>query len=325
MPTDPEDPNRPSEALRSQADTAYQGILDDILTGELSPTESNPSSETTLQERYGLGSRMPVRMALAVLASEGLVAQRARHGFWIVDYSAHDMEQIGAMRADADAMVASFLGARVSATMITTETDNFERTRNALGHIRASFHAMQDLANVARERGVTPDLEKDFADHDTRFHTFMAAATDYTLAARHIRQWRNLVRLYRARQKVHYSEEDLAQICDEHRKLADLALRPVEDRFDGIEALIEQAATDHVRASLWRARVTDKPTEARQHLQQGAPLSITAEVPEVDKKADPSTVAEQRRAREEAETAYAMALNRQTILRDMANDLRGQL
>jgi DNA-binding GntR family transcriptional regulator len=258
-----EDPNRPSSALQSEAERAYQRILDAIFRGDLLPTEDEPSSEIVLQKRFNLGSRMPIRMALAVLASEGVVAQRARHGFWVVDYSAHDLRQIGAMRADADAMVASFLGASISGEGITTESE-FQRIYDARRYIEESLGAMLNLAKQAPAGDVGPKVEMAFADYDTRFHVFIAAATDYTLAARHIRQWRNLVRLYRAQHHIHYTGQDLLDICVEHQNLFELAARPNEERFDGIDAMIEEAATSHVMASLRRAGVSEEPPEARE-------------------------------------------------------------
>ena len=89
--------------------------------------------------------------------------------------------------------------------------------------------------------------------------------------------------------------------------------------------MIEQAATDHVAASLYRAGVTERAPGARRDLREDAPLSITVEVPQIEEQPDAATAEEQRRAGEEAEAAHALALHRQGILRDMANELRDQL
>jgi DNA-binding GntR family transcriptional regulator len=241
-----EDPNQPSSGLRSLAEDAYERILAEILSGDLSPTEDEPSSEIALQRQYEFSSRMPIRMALAVLAAEGLIAQRARHGFWVIDYTDHDLKQIGAMRADADAMVASFLAARISDETITTDSEAFQPILESQGQ-------MEFLARNAPQDGpVGRGVEMAFADHDTRFHTFIAAATEYTLAARHIRQWRNLIRLYRVRHDLHYTRQDLEAICAEHATLIELVGRDPERYRYGIDAMIEQAATSHVANSLRR-------------------------------------------------------------------------
>lgn len=265
-----EDPNRPSEALQTQAERAYRLILNGIFRGDLLPTYEKPLSEVILKDRYerlGIGSRMPIRMALAVLASEGLVAQEARHGFWVVDYTAHDLRQIGAMRADTDAMVASFLRASISGEGVTTERD-FQRVYHSLEIIADSRRRMELLATQAPQGTVDLDVEIQFASHDTRFHTFIAAATDYMLAARHIQQWRNLIRLYRAQHQIHYTGQELLAICAEHELLIQLAARPTAERFEGIDveiehraAMIEQAATAHVTASLSRAGVGEETDE----------------------------------------------------------------
>ena len=250
-----EDSNQPSDELRSQAAHAYDIILTDILSGDLLPTKERPSSEKTLQDKHNFGSRMPIRMALAVLASEGLIAQRARHGFWVVDYTDHDLKQIGAMRADADAMVASFLGARIADGTVKTESSEYLRILGAVAR-------MEELANDVRQhQTVDFDVEMEFANCDTQFHAFIAEATNYTLAARHIHQWRNLVRLYRVRRGIHYTAEDLNNICGEHRQLIDLFDR-VKDRPIGIDAQIEHAATSHIANSLGRcsADLAEQPT-----------------------------------------------------------------
>jgi len=267
---DNEDPNHPSAALQTQAEKAYRLILNEILRGALLPTVDKPSSEVALLDRYGrygIGSRMPIRMALAVLASEGLVAQRAKHGFWVVEYTAHDLRQIGAMRADIDAMVASFLGSSISGVGVTAESD-FQRIDQSLAIIADSRQQMEDLATHAAQGTVDLDVEMQFATQDTRFHTFIAAASDYLLAARHIQQWRNVLRLYRAQHEIHYTGQELLAICDEHQLLMQLAARPAEQRFEGMEieiedraALIEDAATAHVVASMSRARTGDDTDE----------------------------------------------------------------
>ncbi len=242
------DPNHPSVGARSHAVEAYERILTDILRGDLSPTEDEPSSEIALQTRYGFGSRMPIRMALAVLASEGLVAQRARHGFWVVEHTERDLLQISSMRADADAMVASFLGASLTDGTITTESDKFRR-------IYEPLQAMDRLAIETPPGEVQLDVEMEFADHDTRFHTLIAASTGYTLAARHISQWRNLTRLYRVRHGIRYTGTNLREICGEHNKLMELIGLPVGQCPDDIDALIENAATSHIEAALSRCNL----------------------------------------------------------------------
>ena len=73
------------------------------------PTEGEPLSENWLAKESQVESRMPARMALAVLAGEGLILQRARHGFWMVEYDFDDIAQIVEMRADVEARVVEVL------------------------------------------------------------------------------------------------------------------------------------------------------------------------------------------------------------------------
>ncbi len=193
-----EDPNQPTAELRQQADTAYRTILNLILRGELSPSEGDPSSEAELGEQYGFEARMAVRMALAILASEGLIAQRPRWGFWVIDYSAQDLEQIQALLQDTEEMVQSFLPSRMTEAAEATLT------------------GLVDAMNLVIERAqdeITLDTEMEFAALDTEFWMVVARVTDYLLAARHIRQWRNIIQLYRVQHRLRYTCQEMADIA----------------------------------------------------------------------------------------------------------------
>jgi DNA-binding GntR family transcriptional regulator len=322
-----EDPNHPSEELQTQAEKAYRLILADILRGVLLPTEAEPQSEVALHKRYGrfgIGSRMPIRMALAVLTSEGLIAQRARHGFWVLDYTAHDVRQIAAARSDTDAMVASFLGASISGEGITTEAD-FQRAAKSLEIIADARRKMESLADHAPQGTVDLDVEIQFATHDTRFHTFMAAASDYMIAARHIRQWRNLLRLYRAQHEIRYTGLELLSICAEHNLLTQLAVRPIQEHFDGNDveienrsAMIAQAAAAHATASLIRARVGEEIEEETKESEDTRPglADIDSE------QSHDQTGDARRRADEPSQAENTTAAEYRTRLQEMAQNIR---
>lgn len=323
---DEEDPNRPSGELQTQADTAYRNILADILRGALLPTETDPQSELSLLKRYepDIGSRMPIRMALAVLTSEGLIAQRARHGFWVLDYTATDIRQLAMSRSDTDAMAASFLGASISGEGITSEAD-FQRISQSLDIIGDARQRMKTLAEHAPKGTVDLDVELQFATQDTRFHTFMAAASDYMIAARHIRQWRNLLRLYRAQHEIRYTGEELLSICAEHEYLTQLAMRPIQEHFDGenIEIenrsdLIAQAAAAHATASLVRARVGVEDDEEPEDTRAGLPDIDSELADDHDQTGDDP----RRQTDEPTDAEQTTAAQYQARLQDMAQRIR---
>lgn len=154
-------------------------LLTELLHGRVAlPTESEPLSENWLAKEAQVESRMPARMALAVLAGEGLIIQRARHGFWMVEYDLADIVQIVEMRADVEARVV---------TVLCGITD--PRAAEAWDEVVRANVAMQQLV----DEGGAP---ADFADLDARFHVGLALAGDLQVAAGYIDQWSNQMRLF---------------------------------------------------------------------------------------------------------------------------------
>lgn len=154
-------------------------LLAELLHGRVSlPTEAEPLSENWLAKESGVESRMPARMALAVLAGEGLILQRARHGFWMVEYDLDDIAQIVGMRADVEARVVEALFA-----------EGGPRNADAWGEV---VRASAELEQLFRADGAPADL----ADLDTQFHVGLALTGDLQVAARHIDEWSNQIRLF---------------------------------------------------------------------------------------------------------------------------------
>jgi DNA-binding GntR family transcriptional regulator len=245
----------PRDEAIAERESARSLLLHDILRGELRnargeiPSEGDPLSEQQVVTDYGakgIHSRMPVRMALAVLATEGLVRQRARHGFWIADVDFRALQQIGQLRAGTDAMIAESLHAAIhpggSASGVLNSTGSFERATQAL---KKMWRIASDLRTSLPEfAAVSRDDEGNFADLDTEFHASLAHAADYDIAARHIVEWRNLMRLYRLQKGIQYTVPALTDICSEHETLIQAIGEP--------SASPAECARAHVRAAVER-------------------------------------------------------------------------
>lgn len=175
-------------------------LLSELLHGRVAlPTESEPLSENWLAKEAQVESRMPARMALAVLAGEGLILQRARHGFWMVEYDFADIAQIVEMRADVEARVVRVLCGIAD-----------PRAAEAWDEVLRANAAMQQLVH----EGGAP---ADFADLDARFHVGLALAGDLRVAARFIDEWSNQVRLF----DLQSGRETLPsqEVVDRHQEL----------------------------------------------------------------------------------------------------------
>jgi len=154
-------------------------LLSELLHGRVPlPTEDDPRSEEWLAKESGAESRMPARMALAVLAGEGLILQRARRGFWMVEYDSADIAQIVAMRADVEARVVGVLWELGA-----------PRDPDAWEQIVQANAEMQELVQV----GGAP---ADFADREAQFHVGLALTADLRVAARYVDEWSNRMRLF---------------------------------------------------------------------------------------------------------------------------------
>jgi len=202
-------------------------LLADILHGEIDPlpTEEQPLNESTVMRRYGQGSRMPVRMALAVLAGEGLFRQRARHGYWLVDYDIDDMEQIRMMRARIEAMVAAALCEREIASGGTDDAPVAPLRLEAWREALKVHDAMGKIVRGLDELQVDAELKAGFADLDTLLHVLLARAGGYDMAARHIVEWRNQMRIFALQNKLTHDSHALSTAHEEHTQIIDAIKR----------------------------------------------------------------------------------------------------
>ena len=207
----------------STRDFIRSKLVEDIFHGQMPlPNEREPLTERGIEELYGQGSRMPVRMALAVLAGEGLFRQRARHGYWLVEYDLEDVAQILAIRAGIESMVVEALCSKhVGSSDVVPHDEGPSEDqqiawRDALGALERMEQLLCDLDHASDVR----ELEAEFADWDTRFHASLARAGDYDIAARHIVGWRAQARIYALQNGITHAET-LATIHAEHQALVE--------------------------------------------------------------------------------------------------------
>lgn len=189
-----------AEEALSAREKARRWLLSALLHRRVSlPTEAEPQSENWLAEESPVESRMPARMALAVLAGEGLIRQRARHGFWMVEYDAEDIAQIARMRADVEATVVEALC-----------NDGGPRDVEAWKRV---LEAISKMERLIEEDG----LAADFGDLETSFHVDLALTGDLQIAARHIEEMSNQIRIFELQNALETqpSEEAVAR----HREL----------------------------------------------------------------------------------------------------------
>jgi DNA-binding GntR family transcriptional regulator len=214
---------RASSELLSARERLRGRLLHDILHSAISPlpTEERPLNESAIMERYDQNSRMPVRMALAVLAGEGLFRQRARYGYWLVDYNLDDVEQILRMRAGIEGMIAAALCEREIASGGTESAPvaplRFEAWCKAL----AVHEEMGGLVSQADGAELDREFEASVADLDTQMHVLLARAGGYDMAARHIVEWRNQMRIFALQSGLFYYSHALPTIHEEHARVVD--------------------------------------------------------------------------------------------------------
>ncbi len=79
----------------NNSNKAYDYLYNEILSNRLLP--GSPISEADIASKLGL-SRTPVREALKILDTEGLVKQIRNRGTFVTEISVHDIEEIFSLR-----------------------------------------------------------------------------------------------------------------------------------------------------------------------------------------------------------------------------------
>ena len=152
--------------------------------------------EQALAEQYGI-SRTPLREALKVLASEGLVTLKPRRGCYVTEISERDLDEVFSIMSMLEGECA-----RLSATK-ATEGD-FVRLRG----IHADLEKAAEKGNIDR-----------FFEANQAFHRSIQEFADNRWLLQVIEDLRKVIKL--SRHHSLYSEGRLEQALAEHRALLD--------------------------------------------------------------------------------------------------------
>ncbi len=162
-----------------------------IEQGELSPGER--ISEKQLCERFGV-SRTPLREALKVLASEGLLDLLPNRGAVVTEMTARDIEVTFPVLANIERMAGELAATRITETEI------------------AEIRVLHEQMVECYKRGDRPQY---FALNQQIHNTIVRAADNEVLADVH----RNLsLRVRRARYSANLSSERWRQAVEEHTR-----------------------------------------------------------------------------------------------------------
>lgn len=172
--------------------------------------------EQTIAEQYGI-SRTPLREALKVLASEGLVTLKPRRGCYVTEISERDLDEIFTVMALLEGQCA-----RETATKATkAERDRLQR-----------LHA--DLERAAQANDIDG-----FFEANQSFHQVVQGVADNRWLSQVIEDLRKVIKL--SRHHSLFSEGRLEQSLAEHRVILDALLAG-----DGDAA--EAAMRGHIRS-----------------------------------------------------------------------------
>ena len=156
--------------------------------------------EQTLAEQYGI-SRTPLREALKVLASEGLVTLKPRRGCYVTEISERDLDEVFSVMALLEGECARLVVGRASDTH--------------LDQLKA-IHA--DLERAA----AATDIEG-FFEANQAFHRSIQELADNHWLLHVIEDLRKVIKL--SRHHSLYSEGRLEQALAEHRAILDALVK----------------------------------------------------------------------------------------------------
>jgi DNA-binding GntR family transcriptional regulator len=138
------------ELVRVDTQRAYDLLWDKITTLDLPP--GTPINEQELAEEFDMGV-VPVREALKWLAHENLVRVTERHGIYVADVNAEDLQRLSEVRLSLES-----LSARLAAE-------------------RAQPDDLVVLEALRKEQAaLEPEGSRDLFDLDHKFHQAVAAA-----------------------------------------------------------------------------------------------------------------------------------------------------
>lgn len=155
-----------SDSDRPAADRIVSSLQHRILTGEIEV--GSWLRHGTLAEEYGT-SRTPVREALLVLASRGIVTIERNRGAQVNGLSARDIRELGAVRAALEGLAAELAADRITdmqAETLLTSLHDYEKIAE-----RIAARSPKDRSS-GRSRG---DAER-WAQANESFHSIILEA-----------------------------------------------------------------------------------------------------------------------------------------------------
>lgn len=220
----------PKPALLAEA--IADSVAEAIATGHLAPGER--VVETALAEKYGV-SRVPVREALKVLATQGILVGSGHRGCRVSSFAPEKIEQVFEVRLELETI------------LLRDAVANWRRRGAGIGELDAVIETMRTAARADDLRGMLrADLE---------FHRVICRASEneivaalWNAIARHVLIIFNLAR---------YRDVDLERALDQHLRLRDCIAREIEGRTE------DGAATGNFRAALDRHFQSRRPARTR--------------------------------------------------------------
>ncbi|NMG64623.1 FCD domain-containing protein [Azoarcus indigens] len=155
--------------------------------------------EQALAEQYGI-SRTPLREALKVLASEGLVTLKPRRGCYVTEISERDLDEVFTIMALLEGECARSSAARASA---------------------AELEELQDIHRDLERAAEAEDIDR-FFEANQAFHHRVQSLADNRWLLQVIEDLRKVIKL--SRHHSLFSEGRLEQSLAEHRGILDALL-----------------------------------------------------------------------------------------------------
>ncbi|WP_321449661.1 GntR family transcriptional regulator [uncultured Cohaesibacter sp.] len=211
------------ETSKRLAQQAYEKILELILSGEAEPGEM--LTERRLAETLDM-SRTPIRDALLMLESEGLLKRHGSRGLQVKQMRIEDYMEVLQIR-----LLLEPEAARLAAGHLSAET---------ISDLRKRLH---DLIDGAEKGATRPDREAVRAVDDG-LHGAIANMAGNAHLAQIIHSLRRQTQIFDLRS----IPERLTSTCQEHLALIDLLEQGKSE--EAAEAMREHL--DHVRASIIR-------------------------------------------------------------------------
>ena len=200
---------RPKPALLAEA--IADSVAEAVATGHLAPGER--IVETALADKYGV-SRVPVREALKVLATQGILVGGGHRGYRVASFSPEKIEQVFEVRLELETI------------LLRDAVGNWRRRGAGVGELDAVIETMRTAARAGDLRGMLrADLE--FHRAICRAAGNEIAAALWNAIARHVLIIFNLAR---------YRDVDLEGSLDQHLRLRDYIRAQVEGTKEGKEA-----------------------------------------------------------------------------------------